>query len=304
MLKDIISRAYQLINEPLDPVLKTGDLSEVINYRESEAGETVEYFASNQIREAATLIAAAGDGSLTYHKIPLKTTVALTFSGLQSNAENILIDEILNSKDQNALAQKKEAIIAAMDSEEAYLVCSLVSAATAQEVNKVTGMDLLGTIVKMKEKVSDYATDYVLLVASDVMNKVDSYDLDMKASYNYRMGIKETLASIGVVKVIKIQGLNKVGAPVLANGTALLIGRNSKISDGRPITLLRRKFSKEIAEFSGAAEGAVRLVDIAKTPMTVVGGKLSLSYSCFGYESIISCLVNPYAVAFSDDILS
>jgi hypothetical protein len=245
---------------------------------------------------------------LTYHKIGLKTVTALTFVGLQSKLETVLIDEILNSKDQSALAQKKEAIIRAMDSEEVKRILNLCLAVASQEVNKVTGMDLLDTIILMKEKVSNYATDYVLLVASDVMNEIESYDKDNVSTFNYKMSIKEELAKIGIVKIVKVlgdSGLAGSSTPTLAAGKAILVGRNSGLAAGRPITFLRRKFSKEIAELSGAAEGAVRLIDVAKTPTVINGSSANtLGYGVFGYESIIQVLTNYRAIAWSDDLIA
>jgi hypothetical protein len=308
--KDVIERAYQLINEPIDPNLKCAvELVDIVNYRESEPGETVEYFASSaQDRGIDKLYVADAAGTLTYEKIGLKSAIALTFVGVQSTLETILIDEILNSKDQSALAQKKEAIIRAMDSEEVKRILKLVTDVAGQEVHKTTGMDLLDVIIKMKEKVADFATDYVLLCASDVMNKIDSYDKDNVTEFNYKMGIREVLAQIGIVKIVKVlgdSGYAGSSTPVLGAGKAVLIGRNSNLSAGRPITFLRRKFTKEIAELSGAAEGAVRLIDVAKTPTVVNGaGANTLGYGVFGYESIIQVLTNFRAVSWSDELLA
>lgn len=308
--KDVIDRAYQLINEPIDPNLKCAvELVDIVNYRESEAGETVEYFASSaQDRGADTIYAADANGTLTYAKVGLKTVTSLTFVGLQSKLETVLIDEILNSKDQSALAQKKEAIIRSMDSEEVHRILNLCLAVSSQEVNKVTGMDLLDTIILMKEKVSDYATDYVLLVASDVMNEIEKYDKENVGTFNYKMEIKAELAKIGIVKIVKVlgnSGLAGGSTPCLDAGKAILVGRNSGLAAGRPITFLRRKFSKEIAELSGTAEGAVRLIDVAKTPTVINGSNANtLGYGVFGYESIIQVLTNFRAISWSDDLIS
>jgi len=308
--KDVIERAYQLINEPIDPNLRCPvELVDIVEYRESEAGETVEYFASPaQDRAADDIYAADANGTITYHKIALKTVLPLTFVGLQSKLETILIEEILNSKDQSALAAKKDGIIRAMDCEEVRRILNLVLAVGAQEITKATGEDLLDVIIRMKQLVSDYSTDYVLLVASDVMNAIESYDKDNVDNFNYKMSIMEEIAKLGIKKVVKVLGNSGYAAgntPVLAAGKAILVGRNSSLVRGRPITFLRRKFQKEIAELSGAGEGAVRLIDVAKTPTVVNGsGANTLGYGVFGYESIIQVLTNFRAVAWSDTILA
>jgi len=307
---NVIERAYQLINEPIDPNLRCPvELADIVNYKESEPGETVEYFASSaQDRAADDIYAADAAGTITFHKIPLKSALALTYVGLQSKLETVLLDEIMNSKDQSALAQKKDAIIRAMDSEEVRLILNLCLAASTQEVNKNTGEDLLDVIIQMKQKVSNYATDYVLLVASDVMDAIESYDKDNVSTFNYKMSIMEEIAKLGIKKVVKVlgdSGYAGSSTPVIAAGKAILVGRNSNIAKGRPIFFSRRKFSKDIAELSGAAEGAVRLIKVIETPYPVNGDSANtLGYGVFGYESKIQVLTNFRAVSWCDDIIA
>lgn len=308
--KDVIERAYQLINEPIDPNLRCPvELADIVEYRESEAGETVEYFASPaQDRAADDIYAADANGTITFHKVPLKTVTALTFVGLQSKLETVLLDEIMNSKDQSALAAKKDGIIRAMDCEEVRRILNLVLAVASQEVTKDSGEDLLDVIIKMKQKVSKYADDYILLVASDVMDEIEKYDKENVTSFNYKMSILEEIAKLGIKKIVKVLGNSGYAAgdtPVIADGKAILVGRNSQLVRGRPITFLRRKFAKEIAELSGAGEGAVRLIEVAKTPTVINGSSANtLGYGVFGYESIIQVLTNYRAVSWSDEIIA
>ena len=308
--KDVIERAYQLINEPIDPNLRCPvELMDIVNYREAEAGESVEYFASPaQDRAADDIYAADANGTITYHKIALKSVLALTFVGLQSKLETVLIDEILNSHDQTALAQKKDAIIRAMDSEEVRLILNLCLAVASQEITKDSGEDLLDVIIKLKQKVSDYATDYVLLVASDVMDAIESYDKDNVTSFNYKMSIMEEIAKLGIKKVVKVlgnSGYNAGSTPVLAAGKAILVGRNSNLAKGRPIFFSRRKFSGDIAKLSGAQDGAVRLINVVETPFVINGSNANtLGYGVFGYESKIMVLTNYRAISWTDEIIA
>ena len=101
-----LETAYQLINSPIDPNQKCAlILEDIVNYKESEAGETVEYFASPaQDRGVDDIYTADANGLVTFHKVPLKGVTALSFVGLQSKEETVLINEVLNSKDQTALA--------------------------------------------------------------------------------------------------------------------------------------------------------------------------------------------------------
>ena len=309
--KDVIERAYQLINEPIDPNLRCPvELADIVNYKESEPGETVEYFASPaQDRAITDLITIDAAGSIAYIKIGLKAVAALTFVGIESNLETVLIDEIMNSKDQGALAAKKNGIIRGMDNEEIRRILGLcLGAPGSQKITKVAGEDLLDVIIRMKQLISDWSTDYVLLVASDVMDAIESYDKANVDVFHYKMTIKEVLADLGIVKVVKVLGSTRFDAstdPVLAAGKAILVGRNSNLVAGRPIHFLRRKFEKEIAELSGAGEGAVRLISVANTPMVInAAGKNTLGYGVFGYESVIQVLTNYRAIAFSENIIA
>jgi len=308
--RDVIERAYQLINEPIDPNLRCPvALEDIVNYKESEPGETVEYFASPaQDRAITDLITVDAAGSIAYVKVPLKAVTALTFVGLSSNLETVLIDEILNSKDQTALAAKKDGIIRGMDNEEVRRILNLCLAASTQEVTKASGEDLLDVIIKMKQKVSPYADDYILLVASDVMDEIEKYDKANVTNFHYKMTIKEVLADLGIKKIVKVLGETRFDAStvaVLAAGKAILVGRNSQLVKGRPIHFLRRKFEKEIAELSGAGEGAVRLIKVVETPYVInSAAKNTLGYGVFGYESVIQVLTNYRAISWSDEIIS
>lgn len=309
-MENVIEKAYQLINTPIDPNLKCPvELVDIVNYKEAEAGETVEYFASPaQDRAADDIYAADANGTITYHKIALKSVLALTFVGLQSKLETVLIDEILNSKDQGALAAKKDGIIRSMDSEEVRRCLNLVLAVASQEVEKATGEDLLDVIINMKQKVSKYATDYILLVASDVMDEIEEYDKAHVTTFNYKMSIMDEIAKLGIKKVVKVLGNSGLAAgntPVLADGKAVLVGRDSSLATGKPIYFVRRKFSGEVAKLAGAEEGAVRLVNIAQTPVVINASNANtLGYGVFGYESIIEVLTNYRAVSWSDQIIA
>ena len=254
----ILEKAYLLINEPIDPNQKVSrELSEIVDYKEAAPGEDVYVYASPAQDRDQTVISITTNSELVYHKIDLKTPALLTFGGIQSKLETILVDEILNSKDQNALAHKKGAIIRQMDCTEARRILDLCLAAGAsQEVNKGTGEDLLDVIINLKQKVSPYSTDYVLVVASDVMDAIEKYDKENVTSFNYKMSIFDQIEALGISKVIKILGNDNV-TPILAAGKAILVGRNSDLIDSRPLVMIRRRFEKQVAEMAGAGEGAV-----------------------------------------------
>jgi len=311
MKNAVIERAYTLLNTPIDPQLITPlELSGgAVNYFEADAGEIVEYFSSPSAdRSIAGIYSIDANGSIIYHKIGLKTPIAISFSGLQTKLETVLLDDILNSRDQTALADTKNSLILQLDAKETQLVCNLCLNVASQEINRATGEDLLDVIIKMQQKISDYSTDYVLLVAPNVMSGIETYDKDQVTNFNYKMSILEEIAKLGIKKIVKVVGnslYNDVETSILASGKAILIGRNSKLVRQSPITLARKKFSKEIAEFSGAGEGAVRLVNVIETPYVVNSDSANtLGYGVFAYESLAVVLLNYRAVSWSSDIIS
>ena len=302
-MEHVIQKAYELIGSPVDPNLVVPvEFMDIVDYKPSEAAESVEYFNTDH-SGVDDIYAADAAGTITYHKIVLQTPIALTFSGLQSKMETILLDEIMNSKDQTAMASKKDGIIRAMDKEEARRVCNLVLAVPSQEVTLDTEDDILAGLIKMVQKVADYSTDYILLVGSTVMNAIDTYDIDNVATHNYELGIRARLATMGVKNIVKVIG--EVNAtPVLVATKAILVGRNSNLAQGRPIKFRRRKFSGQVAELAGAKEGDTRLVSIAKTPQVINAANANtLGYGCCGYESIMAVLTNYRAVAWCDELV-
>jgi len=303
-----VEKAYELIGSPIDPNLKVPfELTEIVDYKDSEPGETVEYFTTDHSGTDG-IWEANSDGTLTYHKITLRTPTALTFQGLQSQLETILIDEIMNTKDQTALATKKDGIIRSMDKEEVRRALNLILAVESQEYTVQTGDDFLNAIIGMREIITNYATDSILLLGANAHKAYEDYDLNNVDNFHYAMPIDGELKKRGINKVVKVIGSvvlgDETGDPdtsLLDTSYAILVGRDSSLVAGKPIKMRRRKFSKEIAELSGAKEGATRLVSIAETPQPINGdGANTLGYGAFGYESQIQVLTNYRAVAWSD----
>jgi hypothetical protein len=135
------------------------------------------------------------------------------------------------------------------------------------------------------------------------MDAIEIYDKQNVTSFNYKMSILDQIAALGISKIVKVLGKDNV-TPVLADGKAVLVGRNSSLISTKPLILARRKFSKEIAENSGASEGAVRLVDIIRLPVHNASGVPILGYSVLGYESLNASCVNFRGIAYSTDIIS
>lgn len=289
----------QVLGAPIDPNLKVPvALKEIAEIETAQPGELVRIF-NNSAEDGNTddIYSIDANGGLTLHKVSPVAPATLTFVGLQSKLEYVLVDEILPAADQNALARKKAAITRAMDKEEVKRVCDAILGIVSQEVTQSSGEDLYDLIVKMVHKVEDYGDNYVLLVGSTVKEKIDTYDKENADNFNYRIGIKEYLASAGIT-IVKMTG--KVnGGSILGTAKLILVARDSTLAIGKPITFVRRLMSPEIAK-SMNSESADRAISVAQAPTIVnAAGKNTLGYGTFGYESIIETITNYRALAWA-----
>jgi hypothetical protein len=292
----------QVLGQPIDPNLKVAvALSEIANLETAQPGELVRIFNNSaEDTNDDDVYAVDANGGLTLHKVTPVAPATLTFVGLQSKLEYVLIDEILPAADQNALARKKAAITRAMDKEELRRICTAMLGLTTQEVDAASGEDLYDVILKMKHKLEDYGDNYILLAGSTVTEKIDTYDKDKVSTFEYRIGLKETLAQLGI-KVVKVIG--KVnGVAVLAATKAIMVARDSSLAQGKPVTFVRRMINPAIAAQMGVEAGE-RLVSVAQVPTIInADNKNTLGYGVFGYESIIETITNYRAIAWSDSM--
>jgi hypothetical protein len=296
----------KLIGVPIDPNLKVPVvISEICNLETAEPGEEVKYFAAYDANVDDVYTADAG-GAITAHKLTANAAIALSFQGLQSNLEYVLINDVLagsegNKPDTGVLGRKKAAIARAMDKEEVRRLLALCLSQASQEVTQGTGVDLYDLIVKMVHKIEDYGDNYVLLVGSTVKEAIDVYDKVNADNFYYRVGLKEYLASAGI-KVIKVAGTftnsTGVGQRMLATDKLILIARDSTIAAGRPFTFVRRLANPEIAKLMNA-ESAERIISVAQAPTIIDGTNNLLGYGVFGFEAVIECMQNKYAISWA-----
>jgi hypothetical protein len=289
----------QVLGAPIDPNLKVPvALMEIAEIETAQPGELVRIFNSSaEDANVDDIYAVDANGGLTLHKVSPVAPATLTFSGLQSKLGYVLIDEILPAPDQSALARKKAGITRAMDKEEVRRICTAILGIPSQEVTQASGEDLYDLIVKMVHLVEDYGDNYVLLVGSSVKEAIDVYDKVNADNFQYRIGLKETLAAAGI-KIIKMTG--KVnGAAILATAKLILVARDSTLAIGKPITFVRRLMSPEIVKLMNS-ESAERAICVAQAPTVINGaGKNTLGYGVFGYESIIETITNYRALAWA-----
>ena len=313
----------KLIGEPINTQLPVPvELSAIADTDTANPGDHV-YRYSALDKDSDYILDIDPNGVITpIKKNPLADT-PLTFKGLDSRLEYVNVDDVLNSPDTKVLARKKESITRGMDKTEVKIILDAILADTNvpsnQNVQEVTvgttgdtSEDLYDVIMEMKHLVEDYGDGFVLLLGSAVKEKIDVWDkekAEATGGFNYRVGLKETLTSLGI-KTMKIFGKVDRGSgevALLDTNTMILISTNSRIAKGKPITFVRRIITADIAQLMGAeVDSAQRAlianpVPVQATP-DVTGGTRSslLAYGVYGYESVVMCITNPLAIVRCD----
>jgi len=293
----------RLIGQPIDPNLKVPvAIAEICNVETAEAGEIVKTFEASDAN--ADDIYVIGDSTLVKNVVTPVTPATLTFTGLKSKLEYVLVDTVLGLEDQGALARKKASITRAMDKEELRRILAGILSLGACEVTVgIVAGAIYENFLVLKQAVEDYGDNFVMLVSPDVQAKIDSYEIDNAVAVrSYNVSLKQMLKDAGIT-VIKIVG--KVnGANMMTTKTAILIARDSTLAAGRPIYFIRRLINPAIAAQMGI-EGGERLISVAQVPTIVSADGLNLlGYGCFGYESISLSITNYRAIAWSQAILA
>ncbi|KKN22908.1 hypothetical protein LCGC14_0910180, partial [marine sediment metagenome] len=303
----------RLIGEPINVQLPVPvELAKIADVFTAEPGEKVwRYTAFDSSLD--TVLAVDANGVITQVKRTPIGDAELTFSGLNSKEEYVLIDDILSETDNTSvLARRKESISRAMDKKEVRAIITAILANTAGFLPGVdcpefvvsSTHDLYDVIMGMKHLVEDYGTDYVLLCGTTVKEKIDTYDKDNVGSFNYNIALIDRIAKLGieVVKVFgKVEITNGGGELALMDSKKLiLVAKNSRIAEGKPIKFVRRKIGSAIAKLMGAdVDKAQRALIIGQTPVNKAGVN-TLAYSVYGYESNIFTITNPKAISIAD----
>jgi len=335
--QNVVLELSKLIGEPINPSLPVPvEISTIADTFEADPGEKVWRFDSYDT-DADQILDVETDGRIVPQaRTPLSDT-QLTFKGLNSMLEYVLVDTVLGSPDTDVLGRKKERIAAGMDKLELRMILNAINDGktpgmvggthsledSVQSASLATGDDLYDVIIKMKHKVEDYGDDFAFLVGSTIKEKIDTFDKDYVGSFHYNVTLSSKLKELGI-NVMKIFGTVKwtsystglhnlsaggyaddsAVAALLGSTKAILVARNSRISKGKPIVFVRRRINAEIAKLMGAeVDKAQRALIVNPTPVNL-GGVNTLAYGVYGYESIIWAIVNPYAICKSGDLTS
>lgn len=297
----------KVIGEPINIQLPVSPLvKEMAQFEVAEPGEDVKYYTSE---DSGTdhIYTVDANGAVTQVKVTPNTPAALTFAGLQSAQEFVLLHEVLNSLDVNAFARRREAIGRSMDKKEAAELFALILAASAQEVTQGSGEDIYDVIEAMVAKIEDYGDDMILYCGSTVYRNIRKYLKAKASTFNYAVDIvKDMKEKFGINQVVKVIGSYIVDSGsstlVLAVDKAVLVARTSTIANGKPLAFVRRRITPELAAIAGLTveQQAQRAIVTTPTPLpTVVAGRVVSGYGVWGYEDKIAALLNSRAVCWA-----
>lgn len=308
----------QLIGEPINVQLPVPvALAEIADTATAEPGDHV--WRLQDLDENVDIVLNVDpNGVMTPVKRTPLVDVELTFSGLNSKLEYVLVEDVLNKIDTNALARRKASITRGMDKAELKIILDALLTPTTSvfpasqvggfAVTIASGDDIYDVFMMAKHGIEDYGDNYSALCGSTVKERIDTYDKDQETTFHYNLNLADRLNKVGIT-VRKIFGqvsrvTNEAQTPLLDPKKLILVARDSTIASGKPIEFVRRKISPDIAKSMGAdVDTAQRALIVGLTPVNVdVSGTTQnvLGYSVFGYESIVMCVKNPKAIATAD----
>lgn len=305
----------KLIGQPINTQLPVPvELSAIADTFTAEAGEHVWKYETLENTADVVLSVEASTGAITAVKRSPLGDVEMPFSGLNSKMEYVLVDAVLSSPDTDILSRRKASITRGMDKREIRTILdAIVNPESAdarfpgelcEEITPDSGDDLYDLIMKMKHAVEDYGDGYVLLCGSAVKEAIDNYDKTINATNNGGISIFTLLKNTGI-EVVKIFGKvsiadNEAEVSLLDTNTMILVAKNSRIEEGKPIKFVRRMIAPAIAQLMGAeVDKAQRALVVGGTPVNVAGVN-TLAYSVYGYESVVFAITNPKAIKYSD----
>ena len=125
------------IGEPINNNLPVPvEISEIADYHTVEPGEKTWYYASQDGDDDEIYQVNTSTGALVVVKRSPMDVTELSFQGLNSKKEYVLLDSVMDSPDQQVLGRKKSRLAHALDKLELRLILAAIVASDA--VNTVT----------------------------------------------------------------------------------------------------------------------------------------------------------------------
>lgn len=305
----------KLIGEPINPQLPVPvALSAIADLSTADPGDKVWYFASEDTDADEIYEVNTSTGKIVVVKKDPLADTQLTFTGLNSRKQYVLLDSVLSSPDVDVLGRKKSSISRGMDKLELKrLLDAIIALGAVGTIAVGSGEDLYDVIIKAKHALEDYGDNYVLLCGSSVKEAIDNYDKKHAATYNYNVTLPAKLRELGI-EVVKIFGKVKTGTAaaneadsgsetvLLDTNKFVIVAKDSTIAKGKPVIFVRRMIPTAIAKLMGAdVDGAQRMLTVS-SDTTNVAGTDTLGYSVYGYESVVLAITNARAIKKSADL--
>jgi hypothetical protein len=310
----------KLLGEPISTQLPVPfEIMEIADFDTAEPGEKVFRWINLDTLADVILDADPTNGVVKVIKRTPGSDVELTFKALDSKLEYVLIHDILNSPDQNKLASRSESIGRGMDKREFKLVLDAMLTPTSDyyPANKVANLNdaaavstdtIYDVIMRKKQLLNRYGDNFVILAGINVVDAIENFDKDQAANYNYNLTLEATLAQ-KKIKIVPVFGTvsmseDETEVDLLDADTFIMVAINSRIAKGKPVHFVRRMINGAMPAQAGLTvdqkQRAV-IVDQALSTIKVAGSSERVKgYGVMGFEEIIFCIKNPYAIATCD----
>jgi len=315
MMKDFVLETSGLIGEPVNIQLPVAvEINSVADFLPlAKPGELVYKFSALD-KTADTIIDINVNGTINVKKRSPVGYTLLDFKTLESQLEHVYIEDILGSVDTDVFARRNVSITRGMDKRELKILIDGIlangayfpeSGADSNVISPESGEDLYDWLMAMKHVIEDYGDKYVLLAGSRVKEALDLYKKERSSTDNYNVDLLGDLAKMGF-EIQKIYGKvaddvdNETEDDVMGSYKAILVARDSRIAEGKPIKFVRRQISPEIANLMGAnVDNAQRAIIVNPVPV-IDSGANKRAIGVYGMESFIFAITNPLAISVTD----
>jgi hypothetical protein len=314
-MKDMVLEISALIGQPVNVQLPVAvEISAIADILPlAKPGELVYKFSSLD-NTADTILDINSNGTITVKRRSPVGYTLLEFKTLESQLEHVYIEDILNNVDTDVFARRNAAITRGMDKRELKILIDGIfanddiypeSGSDSNVITPASGDDVYDVLMAMKHSIEDYGDKYALLAGSSVKEAIDLYKKDKASTLNYNVDLIGDLQKMGF-EIKKVFGkVSDDSSPetqdnVMNANKAILVARDSTIAEGKPIKMVRRQISPDIASLMGATvDNAQRAIIVNPTPV-IDSGANKRAIGIYGLESFIFCLTNPKAIATSD----
>ena len=317
MSKDSL-RIAKLIGPVVNPTLPTPiEISAIADEYTAAPGEHV--WRMKDVDDTVDIVLDVdANGTIVQKKRTPVGDVLLEFKNLNSKKEYVLVSEMLETPDAEALARRKESITNGLDKKEVKMIIDAIKTPHADYYpsNKVgnegvvvsSGDDLYDVYLAAKHALEDRGDSFVSLTGTTVKENIDSYSKRNATTDNYDVNLRAKLTEWGI-EIVKIFGAvsvleNETTSKLLDAKTFVLVAKNSRVTKGKPIAFCRRQIPANLAEQMGASvDNDQRALFVGEVPTLVEQGGVTTEvygYSVLGFESVILCIKNPYGLVVAD----